>query len=31
MQKVAKIEAENKGLRIGKDSNKRIKELEDEV
>ena len=31
MQKVAKIEAENKSLRLDKDSNKRMKELEDEI
>lgn len=31
MQKVSKIEVENKSLRLGKDSNKKIKELEDEI
>ena len=31
MQKVAKLEAENKGLRIGKDSNKKVRELEDQI
>lgn len=30
-QKIAKIESENKSLRLGKDSDKRIKELEDEL
>jgi hypothetical protein len=30
-QKVAKIEAENKTLRIGNNQGKRIKELEDEL
>jgi len=29
--KVAKIEAENKALRLGKDQNKRVRELEEEV
>ena len=31
MQKMTKIEVENKGLRVGKDSNKRVKELEEEI
>lgn len=31
MQKVTKIEVDNKSLRLGKDSNKRLKELEEEV
>lgn len=30
-KKVDKIEAENKSLRLGKDSNKRVKELEDQL
>ncbi len=30
-EKVAKLEADNKGLRLGKESNKRMKELEEEV
>lgn len=30
-KKVAKIEAENKALRVGSDSGRRVKELEDEV
>jgi hypothetical protein len=30
-KKVAKIEAENKTLRVGSDSGRRVKELEDEV
>lgn len=29
MQKVATLESENKGLRVGKDSNKRVRELEE--
>ena len=29
--KVQKLETENKGMRLGKDQNKRVKELEDEV
>lgn len=29
-QKIAKIEAENKGLRVGNDTSKRLKQLEDE-
>ena len=30
-KKVAKIEAENKALRVGSDSGRRVKELEDEI
>lgn len=30
-QKVAKLEAENASLRLGRDANKRVKELEEEV
>lgn len=30
-EKVAKLETDNRGLRLGKDSNKRLKELEEEV
>ena len=31
IQKVAKIEAENKSLRLDKDQNKKIKELEEQI